>query len=113
MCTKVPRRHFPPWDSCQKRFQPLFPWLLYSDWAGNPDDLTSISSNVIFLGSSPNSWTSRKQKTIAQSSTEAEYRAVTASAAELNWITNLMRELYQPLPSPPTIYSDNIGASLS
>ena len=47
---------------------------------------------------------------MARSSTEAEYRAVAAATAELNWISNLLSEL-QCSTSPPTIYCDNLGAT--
>ena len=55
-----------------------------ADWAGNQDDRSSTSAYVIFLGSNLISWSSRKQKTIARSSTEAEYRAVASTTVEVN-----------------------------
>uniref|UniRef100_A0A2N9I718 Integrase catalytic domain-containing protein n=1 Tax=Fagus sylvatica TaxID=28930 RepID=A0A2N9I718_FAGSY len=43
-----------------------------ADWAGDKDDFSSTSAYVIYLGRNPVSWSSKKQKTIARSSTEAE-----------------------------------------
>ncbi|WKA04845.1 hypothetical protein VitviT2T_022844 [Vitis vinifera] len=44
-----------------------------ADWVGDPDDFSSIGAYVVYLGRNPISWSSKKQKTIARSSTEAEY----------------------------------------
>ena len=82
-----------------------------SDWAGNYDDRTSASAYVVFLGFTPISWSSKKQKTVARSSTEAEYRVLASTAAELNWVTNLLHELGLPFSTAPTIFCDNIGAT--
>ncbi|RVW18595.1 Retrovirus-related Pol polyprotein from transposon RE2 [Vitis vinifera] len=53
------------------------------DWAGNQDSYKSTTTFVLFLGGNPISWCSKKQKTVACSSTEAEYRAVASTAAEV------------------------------
>ena len=82
-----------------------------ADWAGNSDDRTSTSVYVVFLGCNPISWSSKKQKTVARSSTEAEYRAIATTAAEINWVQNLFYELQAQSLSTPTIYWDNVGAT--
>ena len=82
-----------------------------ADWAGNQDDRTSTSAYVVFLGSNAISWCSRKQRSVARSSTEAEYRVVATTASEVIWLTSLLRELMIPMAGPPTIYCDNIGAT--
>ncbi|KAK0572541.1 hypothetical protein LWI29_033229 [Acer saccharum] len=55
-----------------------------ADWAGDPDDQRSTTAYVVFLGTTPISWSSKKQHTVARSTTEAEYRAIASTAAELN-----------------------------
>jgi hypothetical protein len=47
-----------------------------SDWASDITDRKSVTGNFVTLGQGPISWLSRKQKTIALSSTEAEYMAI-------------------------------------
>ena len=46
------------------------------DWATNLDDRKSVSGICIFFGGNLVTWSSRKQRVIACSSAEAEYRAL-------------------------------------
>lgn len=62
-------------------------------WASNKDDYTSTMGHVIFLGCNPLTWCSKKQKGVARSSTEAEYRAIAHTTCELLWFRNLFTEL--------------------
>ncbi|XP_040996228.1 uncharacterized mitochondrial protein AtMg00810-like [Juglans microcarpa x Juglans regia] len=64
-----------------------------ADWAGCPDDRCSTLAFCIFLGKHLISWSSKKQKTVARSSTEAEYKSLVTTAVELIWIQTLLREL--------------------
>ncbi|XP_019091125.1 PREDICTED: uncharacterized protein LOC109128725 [Camelina sativa] len=43
------------------------------DWAGDSDDYVSTNTYIVYLGWNPISWTAKKQKGVARSSTEAEY----------------------------------------
>ena len=63
------------------------------DWGGNLDGRTSTSAFIIYLGGNPISWMSKRQRTVARSSTEAEYRSVAHTAAEVRWISHLLGEL--------------------
>ena len=46
------------------------------DWAGNAADRRSTSGYTFSLESAAIAWSSKKQPTVALSSTEAEYRVV-------------------------------------
>lgn len=65
----------------------------------------------MFLGRNLTTWHSKKQRFIAQSSTEAEYKAVASTAAELLWLRNLLSEMGVMLNHTPVIYCDNLGAT--
>ncbi|RVW27791.1 Retrovirus-related Pol polyprotein from transposon RE2 [Vitis vinifera] len=61
-----------------------------ADWAGN---------------------SSKKQRAVARSSTEAEYRALANAASETVWLNSLLHELGFPLKVPPLLLCDNLGAT--
>lgn len=82
-----------------------------AEWAGNSDDRTSTNAYIVFLGSNPISWSSRKQRSIARSSTKAEYRSIASATAELQWVRSILSELGVALSSTPVNYCDNIGAT--
>ncbi|WJZ87738.1 hypothetical protein VitviT2T_007096 [Vitis vinifera] len=81
------------------------------DWVGNKNDYTSTNAYIVYLGRHPISWSSKKQRTVALSSTEVEYRSVVAATSKINWICSLLRELGVTLPTQPVIYCDNFGAT--
>lgn len=79
-----------------------------ADWASDPDDRHSTSDSCIYLGPNLVSWWAKKQTVVARSSTEAEYRSLAATAAEVVWVQSLLHELQVRLPSP-IIYCDNMS----
>lgn len=95
----------------QKQSQPVLHAFSDADCTGDSDDYVSTNAYIIYLGSQPISWTSKKQNGVARSSTEAEYRSVANTAAELRWITSLLHELGINTKTTPTIYCDTIGAT--
>lgn len=82
-----------------------------SDWAGDHDDFISTGAYMVYLGRNPISWSSKKQRSVARSSTEAEYRSIANTAAELTWLTTVLTELGFASSTIPTIFCDNIGAT--
>jgi hypothetical protein len=62
------------------------------DFVGCRLDRKSTSGTCQFLGSSLVSWASRKQSSVAQSTTEAEYVATASCCSQLLWITYTMSD---------------------
>jgi hypothetical protein len=56
------------------------------------------------------SWSSKKQKTVALSSTEAEYMASTRAAQEAIWMKGLLKDLGETLDGAVTVMEDNQGS---
>jgi hypothetical protein len=63
-----------------------------ADFAGCRLDRKSTSRTCHFFGSSLVSWSSRKQSSVAQSSTEAEYVASASCFSQLLWFSYTMSD---------------------
>lgn len=77
---------------------------LDAGWIYDKDESRSQYGFTIFHGPNLISWTSRKQKVVACSSTEAEYRALDYTTTELLCIQHLLRDLHVQLPHYPIIF---------
>jgi len=82
-----------------------------ADWAGSIDNHKSTGGYLVYLGSTPISWKSGKQRTVTRSSTEAEYKALADGTAEILWIRSLLTELRVPSSTVTTLWCDNLGAT--
>ena len=71
--------------------------LCYSDasFASNLDDRRSFSGYVTKLGEATVSWSSKKQKSVAVSTTEAEYMAMSFASRHLIWLQRGLQQLRQ------------------
>ena len=84
----------------------------YSDssLADQTDDRHSTSGYVYILMNGAISWSSRKQKTVAQNTTEAEYMAMTDAANQAAWYRSFLSELGYSVDDPIPLHGDNKGA---
>jgi hypothetical protein len=80
------------------------------DWASDAMDRKSISAYAFYFEGSLVSWSAVKQKSIALSSTEAEYYAMTHAFKEALWLQVFLGFLHFPIPRPFPIISDNQAA---
>lgn len=75
-----------------------------SDWASCPDDRKSLSTYVFTLGNGAVAWCSKKQHTVALSSTEAR------ATCEAIWLRRILEDLGLQQTDPTVIYCDNKSA---
>ncbi|MCO5549193.1 hypothetical protein L7F22_002659 [Adiantum nelumboides] len=62
------------------------------------------------LGSVAITWSSKKQPTVALSSTEAEYRGAAVAACEVAWLRKLLMDLRLQVDRDVVIYCDNLSS---
>ena len=77
-----------------------------SDWAV----IRSTSGFAFFLAGAIIAYMSKKQATIAMSSTEAEIMAASQAGLEAVYLRSLLADMGYELPKPTDLYVDNKGA---
>lgn len=78
-----------------------------SDWGGDNDDHRSTSGYIFQIGGTAISWRSRKQSSVALSTAEAEYMALSGATQEAVWLRQLYTDLLDKPVRPTVIYEDN------
>jgi len=77
------------------------------DHGSDPTDRKSVTGFCIFLSDSLIFWKSKKQSIVSQSSTEAEYRAMTSTTKEIVWLRWLFADMRVFFSHPTPMYCDN------
>ncbi|XP_045466761.1 secreted RxLR effector protein 161-like [Harmonia axyridis] len=80
-----------------------------ADWANDKSDRRSYTGFVFRLSGGAISWQSMKQRTVALSSTEAEYMALSEAVKEAIYLKNLLFELVR-FKDRIVVFNDNQGA---
>ena len=78
-----------------------------ADWAGDVSDRKSTSGYLYMIGQSSVSWSSKKQVSVALSSTEAEYIAASYASQEAIWLREVLNDLGIALTQPTILHEDN------
>ena len=81
-----------------------------ADWARNISDRKSTSGYFTFIGGNLVTWKSKKQKVVALSSAEAEFRGMAKGLCELLWLKRLLAEIGFAPKSEMNLFCDNKAA---
>ena len=90
--------------------EPQIPNNVYQsivDCAGSVVDCKSTSGCCFSLGSASICWMSRKQKSVALSTAEAEYIAASMACCDAVWLRKLFSELFGHVLDTTVILCDN------
>ena len=80
-----------------------------SDYAGDLDKRRSLTGYIFSVGGCAISWKATLQATVALSTTEAEYMAITEACKEAIWLKGLLSELSEDLQIT-TVFCDTQSA---
>lgn len=69
-----------------------------ADWGGDVDDRKSMTGYVFLMQGGAISWNVKKQPTVALSSCEAEYMAMSRTIQEAMWWRNLQSQFFEARP---------------
>lgn len=81
-----------------------------ADWASDLDERKSTTGYIFTLQNGAISWSSKRQSTIALSSTEAEFMAMVSAIQECIWLKRFEFELFKNANKPITLHCDNKSA---
>jgi hypothetical protein len=77
-----------------------------SDFAAD-QSRKSTMGYIFTLANGVVTWSSKIQRSVSTSTTEAEYYALAYAGKEVVWIRSLLQQLDQQLSGPTTLYGDN------
>lgn len=89
-----------------------FPLEAYSDadWAGDKKTMRSTTGVLVRVGGDVISWVSKRQDSVALSTAEAEYIALSAAVKEVQWYRHWLTEVIGTTTALVPVYCDNMAA---
>jgi hypothetical protein len=78
-----------------------------ADWAGDLETRRSTTGYMFQLCGGAISWNSKRQSSVALSTTEAEYMALSSATQEAIWLRQLLKDLHNPQQAATVIHEDN------
>ncbi|XP_075170491.1 uncharacterized protein LOC142242861, partial [Haematobia irritans] len=81
-----------------------------ADWGGDCTDRKSYTGYVCIMAGAVVSYESKKQDTVALSSTEAEYMSMSSACKEVTYLKKLFNEMKIQCPKAITMNVDNMSA---
>jgi hypothetical protein len=81
-----------------------------ADYGGCKDTRRSTSGFVFIMAGGAVSWSSKRQATVALSTVEAEYVAMSRCAQQMCWMHSWLKEVEIEFAAPGVIKGDNRGA---
>ena len=81
-----------------------------ADYAADEESRRSVAGKVHLVNNGPVAWSSRLMQTVALSTTEAEYMAVTDAVKDVVWLRQLLNEIYCRQKDPTPVWCDNQSA---
>ena len=81
-----------------------------ADYGGCKDTRRSTSGYVFIMAGGPVTWSSKRQTTVALSTVEAEYVAMSRCAQQMVWVQSWLKEVEVEFSTPGLISGDSRGA---
>jgi hypothetical protein len=83
----------------------------YADANGSmAEDRHAISGYAFLIDGGAVSWSSKQQEIVSLSTTESKYVAAMHGGKEALWLCSLISEVFGPITSPTTLFSNNQAA---
>ncbi|KAI9910898.1 hypothetical protein PsorP6_010383 [Peronosclerospora sorghi] len=81
-----------------------------ADWGTNIDDRRLVSGVLVMIGNAPVVFKSKFQRTVALSSAEAQYMALSLCVHEVLWMRAMLKDMEIEQKTATQIWEDNQGA---